>query len=112
VGYLAETEEAVVTDVDVFVLPLTGAVAPGTLIAFTFVPVLRTGPEKFAERRFGSGHGPAPVAAPYPPMPAAAKASSSVFVEETSETVPEGGSAITSPSAARNSVKCGVWKWA
>jgi hypothetical protein len=45
-------------------------------------------------------------------MPAAAKASSSVFVEDTSETVPAGGSAITSPSAPRNSVKCGVWKWA
>jgi hypothetical protein len=43
-------------------------------------------------------------------MPAAGKASSSVLVEDTSETVPVGGSAITSPSAAKNSVKCGVWK--
>jgi hypothetical protein len=39
-------------------------------------------------------------------------ASSSVFVEDTSETVPARGSAITSPSAAKNSVKRDVWKWA
>ena len=34
-GYLAETGETVVVDVDVFVVPWTGTVAPGTLIAFT-----------------------------------------------------------------------------
>ena len=43
-------------------------------------------------------------------MPAAAKASLSVIVEDVSETIPVGGSAITSPSAPKNSVKCGVWK--
>jgi hypothetical protein len=41
------------------------------------------------------------------PIPATAKASLSVVVEDTSETDPAGGSASTSPSKAKNSVKCG-----
>jgi hypothetical protein len=45
-------------------------------------------------------------------MPAVASTSSSVCVDDTSETDPVGGPASTSPSAAKNSVKCGVWKWA
>jgi hypothetical protein len=50
------------------------------------------------------------VLRPLPPTDA--NASSSVCVEDTSETDPAGGAASTSPSAAKNSVKCGVWKWA
>lgn len=48
------------------------------------------------------------VAGPYPATPGASMASSSFFTEDTSETAPAGGSAITTPSAAKNVVKCGV----